>query len=152
MLRHMSMSRLVLRSWPALLIVVLAGCGSGQATEGAARCSGGGLYDYSVSEPGAATPGEAVRELADQKKAAITKELATVAPTEERDQRLAEDRAAVRGLRALQSTADAAEGEGALEAKAEEGDVVARADVMVVPAGGFVISSLRAEADCEPVG
>ena len=132
-----------------VLLSALVGCGSDEGTQSASRCFGGGIYDYGSSERGEATPGEAVRALAERKEAAINKELATVAATEERDQRLAEDRAAVRGLRALQAVADAADEAGTLEAEAEEGNVVARAEVLAAPGGGFVISSLNAEADCE---
>lgn len=151
MLRPMRMSRLLGCIWSTVLVVVVTGCGSGQATGAEGRCFGGGIYDRVATDSGEATPGAAVRALAHQKEAAIKNELATIAATEERDRRLAEDRAAVRGLRALQSVADAAEGAGTLEATAEEGDVVASADLIAAPAGGFFISSLRAEADCEAV-
>jgi len=145
----MSMSRLQC-VFLTVLMGVLAGCGSGPAAESAERCYGGGIYDYDGSR-GQATPGAAVRAMADQKEVLIEKELATIAPTEERDRRLAQDRAAVRGLRALQAAADEADGVGTLEAKAEEGSVVATADIVAAPAGGFFISSLNAEADCQPV-
>ncbi len=150
MLRLMRVSRLRL-CVVLTLLPALTSCGSSQASDSAKRCYGGGIYDYFGSEPGAATPGAAVRARADQEEVLIEKELATVPPTEERDRRLAEDRVEVRGLRALQAVADEAEGAGTLKANSDEGNVVASADIVAAPAGGFVISSLVVEADCEPV-
>lgn len=137
---RISWARLLLAS---LLVGGLGGCGdvvlSSDSAAGAPPCIVTATFDWPASERGAPTPAEAVRDVAATKRDALARDRGSASV--EAQARRSDDEDELRGYEALERPAESAnvdgEGRTRVEARNEQGEIVASAYIGQMPAGGF---------------